>query len=137
LTHHVHPEPLYVVGDEARLVQVFTNVLTNAAKYTEANGRIEIRITAREHSLEVAISDNGAGISAEFMPRLFDMFAQANKTLDRSQGGLGIGLQVVKKLIGMHGGEITARSEGLGHGSTFFISLPRAVPSLAGLRAAS
>jgi signal transduction histidine kinase len=137
LTHYVNPEPLYVVGDEARLVQVFSNVLANAAKYTEANGRIEIRITAGEHTVEVAISDNGVGISAEFLPRLFEMFAQADKTLDRSQGGLGIGLPVVKKLVGMHGGEITARSEGLGHGSTFVISLPRALPSLAALRAAS
>jgi two-component system, chemotaxis family, CheB/CheR fusion protein len=116
---------------------VFSNVLTNAAKYTDANGRIEIRVTALEHTLEVTISDNGAGISAEFMPRLFDMFAQADKTSERSQGGLGIGLQVVKKLVGMHGGEVTARSDGLGHGSTFVISLPRALPSLAALRAAS
>ena len=137
LTHHVNPEPLYVVGDEARLVQVFSNVLANAAKYTEANGRIEIRVTALEHTLEVTISDNGAGISAEFMPRLFEMFAQADKTSERSQGGLGIGLQVVKKLVDMHGGEVTARSDGLGHGSTFVISLPRALPSLAALRAAS
>jgi signal transduction histidine kinase len=93
--------------------------------------------TAGEHTVEVAISDNGVGISAEFLPRLFEMFAQADKTLDRSQGGLGIGLPVVKKLVGMHGGEITAKSEGLGHGSTFVISLPRALPSLAALRATS
>jgi len=137
LTHHLNPEPLYVVGDEARLVQVFSNVLTNAAKYTDANGRIEIRVRALEQNLEVAISDNGAGISAEFMPRLFDMFAQADATSDRAQGGLGIGLQVVKKLVGMHGGEVTATSDGLGHGSTFVISLPRALPPLAALRAAS
>ena len=120
------PDPVYVFGDDARLVQVFSNVITNAAKYTEPGGQIQIQVNASEEQIEVEISDNGAGIAAEFMPQLFDMFAQADRTLNRSQGGLGIGLPVVKKLIGMHGGRITARSEGLGRGSTFSIYLPRA-----------
>ena len=124
------PDPLYVTGDQARLVQVFANVMTNAAKYTEPGGQVGVRVSAGDGAVKVEISDNGAGIDREFMPRLFDMFAQANQTLDRSQGGLGIGLPVVKKLVEMHGGQINARSEGLGHGSTFEISLPRAQPPL-------
>jgi signal transduction histidine kinase/ActR/RegA family two-component response regulator len=124
------PDPLYVTGDQVRLVQVFANVMTNAAKYTEPGGQIGVSVSASDDAVKVEISDNGVGIDREFMPRLFDMFAQANQRLDRSQGGLGIGLPVVKKLVEMHGGQITARSEGLGHGSTFEISLPRAQPPL-------
>jgi len=120
------PDHLYVVGDHSRLAQVFSNVITNAAKYTPPGGQIRILVNASEAEIEVEISDNGAGIAAEFMPELFEMFAQADRSVDRSQGGLGIGLPVVKKLIGMHGGRITARSDGLGHGSTFSICLPRA-----------
>jgi signal transduction histidine kinase len=118
-------DPLYVRGDLARLVQSFANVLTNAAKYTDSGGKISIHVTSSHDAIRVEISDSGAGISAEFMPRLFDLFAQADRTLDRAEGGLGIGLSVVKKLVDMHGGKITARSEGLGHGSTFEICLPR------------
>jgi CheY-like chemotaxis protein/nitrogen-specific signal transduction histidine kinase len=118
-------EPLHVRGDLARLVQSFGNVLTNAAKYTDSGGRISIHVSSTEDSVKVEISDTGAGISAEFMPRLFDLFAQADRTLDRAEGGLGIGLSVVKKLVEMHGGRISARSEGLGYGSTFEVTLPR------------
>jgi CheY-like chemotaxis protein/two-component sensor histidine kinase len=118
--------PVHVNGDHARLVQVFANILTNAAKYTEPGGRIGIRVDASDELVQVHISDNGTGIAPEFMPHLFEMFAQADRTLDRSQGGLGIGLPVVKRLVDMHGGKIAARSEGLGRGSVFTISLPRA-----------
>ncbi len=121
-------EPLYVTGDLARLVQSFGNVMTNAAKYTEAGGKIGIQATGAAETVRVAISDNGAGISPEFMPSIFHLFAQADRTLDRSQGGLGIGLSVVKKLVEMHGGTISARSGGLGCGSVFEITLPRAAP---------
>jgi signal transduction histidine kinase len=107
-------EPLYVKGDHARLVQSFGNVMTNAAKYTQAHGKISISVTENPESLTVEISDNGAGISPEFLPRIFDLFSQADRTLDRSQGGLGIGLSVVRKLVEMHGGQVLARSEGLG-----------------------
>ncbi len=86
---------------------------------------IGIRVSATEDAVSVEISDTGTGISAEFMPRIFDLFAQADRTLDRAQGGLGIGLPLVKKLVEMHGGQISARSEGLGRGSTFHITLPR------------
>ncbi len=121
-------EPLYVTGDLARLVQSFGNVMTNAAKYTEAGGKIGIQVTGTAETVKVAISDNGAGISPEFMPSIFELFAQADRTLDRSQGGLGIGLSVVKKLVEMHGGAISAHSAGLGCGSVFEITLPRAAP---------
>jgi CheY-like chemotaxis protein len=109
-------------------VQSFGNVMTNAAKYTQAGGTISIHIGSSNDSVKVEISDTGAGISAEFMPRIFDLFAQADRTLDRAQGGLGIGLSVVKKLVEMHGGRISARSEGLGRGSTFEFILPGVEP---------
>ncbi|HEU4780404.1 MAG TPA: ATP-binding protein, partial [Steroidobacteraceae bacterium] len=119
-------EPLYVIGDRARLVQSFGNVMTNAAKYTEVGGKIGIRVIGGDDFVKVEISDSGAGISPDFLPHIFELFTQADCTLDRAQGGLGIGLSVVKKLVEMHGGSITARSEGLGRGSTFEITLPRA-----------
>ena len=126
ITTHASLEPLYVTGDRARLVQSFGNVMTNAAKYTDARGRIGIHVSATADAVTVEISDTGAGISPEFMPRIFDLFAQADRTLDRAQGGLGIGLSVVKRLVEMHGGSIAARSDGLGCGSSFEITLPRA-----------
>ena len=131
-------DPLYVEGDLARLVQSFGNVMTNAAKYTAGSaGRSVSASIDNRDSVKVEISDNGAGISPEFMPRIFDLFSQADRTLDRSQGGLGIGLSVVRKLVEMHGGQVMARSEGLGRGSTFLITLPRARAAAAELRADS
>ncbi len=121
-------EPVYVVGDLARLVQSFANVMTNAAKYTARGGQIGIQLSSDGETARVQISDNGAGIAPDFMPYLFELFAQANRTLDRAQGGLGIGLSVVRKLIEMHGGEVTARSEGIGRGSIFEIALPQVAP---------
>jgi len=118
-------DPLHIRGDRARLVQSFGNVMTNAAKYTDSGGRVSIHVSSTDEAVTVEIRDTGTGISAEFMPRLFDLFAQADRTLDRAEGGLGIGLSVVKKLVEMHGGRITARSEGLGRGSTFEFTLPR------------
>jgi signal transduction histidine kinase/ActR/RegA family two-component response regulator len=126
ISRHASLEPVYVYGDLARLVQSFGNVMTNAAKYTGPGGKIGIRVSAKEDVVKVEIIDSGAGISADFMPHIFDLFAQADRTLDRAQGGLGIGLSVVRKLVEMHGGSITARSDGLGCGSTFAITLPRA-----------
>jgi two-component system, sensor histidine kinase len=118
------PEVLHVNGDHARLVQSLANILTNAAKYTDPGG--EIRLSCQMQAGEVAISviDNGMGISAELLPRLFDLFVQGDRSLDRSQGGLGIGLSVVKRLIEMHAGRVTAYSKGPGQGSTFEIRLP-------------
>ena len=125
VTRHAAQERLYVNGDKTRLVQILGNVMTNAGKYTDAGGQIGIHVSATGTTVKIEISDTGEGISAEFMPQMFDLFAQAERTLDRAQGGLGIGLPLVKKLVEMHGGSISVRSEGLRRGSTFQISLPR------------
>lgn len=114
----------YVDGDHARLVQCLANVLSNAAKYTDAGGEICVDLGQHNDRVSLTVTDNGIGIAPEMLPRIFDMFVQVDRSLDRSQGGLGIGLCVVKRLIEMHGGEVTASSEGLGRGTTFEISLP-------------
>jgi PAS domain S-box-containing protein len=116
--------PLHVNGDAARLTQCVVNVLTNAAKYTDSGGRIRVQTSARNSAAVIEIADNGAGIAPELLPRIFDLFVQGDRTLDRSQGGLGIGLSVVKRLVEMHDGEVVARSDGLGRGSVFEIRLP-------------
>jgi PAS domain S-box-containing protein len=118
-------EPLYVMGDFARLVQCVGNILTNAVKYTEPGGQISIRTGGDLDSVRIEISDDGPGISVELLPKVFDLFVQSERTLDRSQGGLGVGLAVVKRLVEMHDGEVSARSEGLGRGASFEIRLPR------------
>jgi PAS domain S-box-containing protein len=122
--------PMYVCGDSARLVQALVNVLHNAAKYTEMHGEIHLQVLDSESAIAIEIRDNGAGISPELLPHVFDLFVQSERTLDRSQGGLGIGLSVVKRLIEMHQGVVSAESEGIGHGSTFKILLPRIPPPL-------
>jgi len=122
-------EPVYVKGDSGRLVQALSNVLTNAAKYTDPHGQIRVRSEVRGDIVAIQVTDNGVGISADLLPRVFELFTQSERTLDRAQGGLGIGLSIVKQLIQMHGGECVARSAGVGHGSTFEITLPRCRPS--------
>jgi signal transduction histidine kinase/DNA-binding response OmpR family regulator len=116
---------LYVEGDLARLIQCVVNVLGNAVKYTDPPGEIRVQARAQGALAVIEISDNGAGIAAELMPRIFDLFVQGERTLDRAEGGLGIGLCVVKRLIEMHGGEVRASSPGTGLGATFEITLPR------------
>ncbi|HWG75844.1 MAG TPA: ATP-binding protein [Steroidobacteraceae bacterium] len=116
---------LYVDGDFARLVQCVGNILTNATKYTDAGGEIRLRTRADAQAVVIEITDNGSGIAPELMPRIFDLFVQSERTLDRAQGGLGVGLALVKRLVEMHQGQISARSEGIGRGSTFEIRLPR------------
>jgi CheY-like chemotaxis protein len=118
-------DPIHVNGDLARLVQCVVNLLANAAKYTDCGGRIEVQARVEGAHAVIEVIDNGPGIAAELLPQLFDLFVQGNRTLDRSQGGLGIGLSVVKRLVEMHDGEVTARSAGLGHGAAFAIRLPR------------
>jgi PAS domain S-box-containing protein len=118
-------QPLYVQGDFARLVQCVVNILTNAAKYTEREGQIRIVTRAEGPNAVIEVSDTGAGIAPDLLPLVFDLFVQSDRTLDRAQGGLGIGLSVVKRLIEMHSGEVTAESGGIGQGSTFLIRLPR------------
>ncbi|HVC30352.1 MAG TPA: ATP-binding protein [Steroidobacteraceae bacterium] len=116
---------LYVEGDLARLIQSVVNVLGNAVKYTDAPGEIRIQTRAEGDRAVIEVSDNGAGIAPELLPRIFDLFVQGDRTLDRAEGGLGIGLCVVKRLIEMHAGEIIAESPGIGLGATFQIRLPR------------
>ena len=117
-------DPLYVFGDHARLVQSVANILTNAAKYTDPGGEIRLELQARNGCATITVSDTGIGIPRELLPRVFDLFVQGDRTLDRSQGGLGIGLSLVKRLIEMHQGSVAAFSEGPGRGSVFEIHLP-------------
>ncbi|MEO8605045.1 MAG: PAS domain-containing protein [bacterium] len=115
---------LQVSADPARLVQCVANILTNAAKYTDAGGEICIRLLQEGDEAIIAVTDNGVGISSPLLPRLFDLFVQSDRTLDRAQGGLGIGLAVVKRLVEMHDGRVSASSAGVGQGATFEIRLP-------------
>jgi CheY-like chemotaxis protein len=115
------PVPLQVDG--VRLAQVFSNLLLNAAKYTEAGGRIELRATQEGNTVAVTVRDNGIGISAEMMPRLFVLFS-ADSSMGRSEGGLGVGLSLAQALLALHGGRIEARSAGRGQGSEFTARLP-------------
>ncbi|MEW5918762.1 MAG: hybrid sensor histidine kinase/response regulator, partial [Gemmatimonadota bacterium] len=111
-------------ADPVRLAQVFSNLLNNASKYSEA--RTTIWLTARRQDNEVVVSvrDSGIGIAAEMLPRVFDMFAQVESSLPRAQGGLGIGLTLVRSLVQMHGGSVEAKSGGIGRGSEFIVRLP-------------
>jgi signal transduction histidine kinase len=116
-----------VTGDPNRLVQVLVNLLNNAAKYTPPGGRIELSV-AREASdlrrqVRIAVRDNGIGIEAGLLPQVFDLFTQAERTPDRAQGGLGIGLALVRNIVVLHGGTVSAHSEGPGQGSVFTVRL--------------
>jgi CheY-like chemotaxis protein/anti-sigma regulatory factor (Ser/Thr protein kinase) len=113
-----------VDADSTRLAQVLSNLLNNAAKYTEPGGKITLVVERRDTDVSVKVRDNGVGIPPEMLPRIFEMFTQIDRTLERSQGGLGIGLTVVQRLVEMHGGSIEARSEGHGMGSEFIVRLP-------------
>jgi CheY-like chemotaxis protein/anti-sigma regulatory factor (Ser/Thr protein kinase) len=115
-----------VMGDLKRLVQVLSNLLNNAAKFTAPGGKIGIAIEADTDWVRLTVSDNGIGMEGELVARAFDLFAQGARNSDRSQGGLGIGLALVKNLAELHGGKVAARSEGLGQGSSFTVTLPRA-----------
>jgi CheY-like chemotaxis protein len=113
-------------------VQVISNILNNAAKYTAPGGNLTLSVSTDEQHVLVGVRDNGVGIAPDILPYIFDLFTQAERTPDRSQGGLGIGLALVKSLIALHGGTVNASSDGLGKGSEFRISLPRlAAPSYA------
>ncbi len=118
--------PLSVRGDKARLVQVVSNLLNNAAKYTPDGGLIDLRVELQGPELVMSVTDNGAGISTELMPEIFDLFTQGERTSDRRHGGLGLGLALVRSLLEQHGGRVTASSQGPGLGSTFTLHLPSA-----------
>ena len=117
-----HPLPLQ--ADAARLEQVFVNLLTNAAKFTPPGGRIEVTAESEGDTALVRVRDTGIGIASDLLPRIFDLFVQAEQGPDRAQGGLGIGLTLVKSLVELHGGRIEARSDGPGNGSEFLVRLP-------------
>ena len=116
--------PLIVDADFVRIAQVIANLLNNAAKYTDPGGHIALSVRAEAGDAVISIRDDGVGIPAELLPRVFDMFAQVDRNLDRAQGGLGIGLALAKSLVEMHGGTIEARSDGPGRGSEFIVRLP-------------
>jgi signal transduction histidine kinase/CheY-like chemotaxis protein len=115
---------IVVEVDRVRMAQVIANLLTNAAKYTPPGGRIRVTAALEGDDAVISVEDNGAGISAELLPKVFDLFVQARQTLARSQGGLGLGLTIVRSLVAMHGGSVSAESDGLGKGSRFMIRLP-------------
>ena len=116
--------PVWVDGDASRLSQVISNLLNNAAKYTSEGGKLRLSLSRDETRAIVRVQDNGVGIPPEMLNEVFDMFTQVNRTLDRSQGGLGIGLSLVRRLTELHGGNVSAESAGLGHGSTFTVRIP-------------
>jgi PAS domain S-box-containing protein len=124
LTLDLPKEPLRLETDPVRLAQILSNLLINAAKYTDPNGQIELRARREGTQIVIGVRDNGIGISAEMLPRLFTLFSQARPALDRSEGGLGIGLALVRGLVGLHGGKVEARSEGSNRGSEFIVRLP-------------
>ncbi len=117
-------ETVRMEGDPVRLSQVLSNLLDNAVKYTPDGGRIELAASMDGPEIEITVRDNGMGIRAELLPRVFDMFQQDERKLDRAQGGLGIGLTLVQRLVAMHGGRVEAHSAGSGKGSTFTVRLP-------------
>jgi signal transduction histidine kinase/DNA-binding response OmpR family regulator len=118
------PDPVWLLGDPARLAQVVTNLLNNAAKYTDPGGRIGLTVSRGEAEAVVRVRDTGVGIPAEVLPTVFDLFVQVDRTLDRSQGGLGIGLTLVRRLVELHAGTASAASDGPGRGSEFTVRLP-------------
>lgn len=126
LTAAFHEEALHVEGDGIRLEQVFTNLLSNAIKYTPSGGHIHVTVTTEEGRAVVRVKDTGIGVAAEMLPVIFDLFTQVPGSLDRSRGGLGIGLTLVKSIVELHGGSVEAKSEGEGTGTELVVRLPSA-----------
>lgn len=127
LTVDLPATPIWFDADLTRLAQVVSNLLNNAAKYTPAEGRITLSVRTQGDWAVITVSDNGIGIAADMLPKIFQLFAQVDNHLDRAQGGLGIGLALVKQLVSMHGGMVEVESSGLGQGSTFTVRLPLAI----------
>jgi len=117
-------ELLSVDGDQTRLIQVLSNMLQNAAKFTDSGGRIALKVTCQAPYAIISVKDTGIGIPAESVPRLFELFARFHAQHESGRSGLGIGLALVRRLVEMHGGSVTARSDGLGHGAEFIVRLP-------------
>ncbi len=119
------PEPpITVEGDRIRMAQILSNLLNNAAKFTDAGGKVEFIGLREGDKATIVVRDNGVGIAAELLPEIFNLFTQMDRTVSRSQGGLGIGLALVRRLVEIHGGEVSAKSDGLGKGSEFIVQLP-------------
>ena len=116
-----------VSGDNDRLQQIFWNLLSNAVKFTPKGGRVQVRLERVNSHIEITVSDTGKGIEPEFLPHVFDRFRQADQTTTRRQGGLGLGLSIVRQLVEMHGGTVYAESVGEGKGTNFVVSLPRLI----------
>ena len=117
-------KPVWIDADRTRLDQIINNLLTNAVKFTPAGGRIDVQVAQRGEDAVLAVRDTGVGIAPELMPRLFDVFVQGTVSIDRSQGGLGIGLSLVRELVALHGGSVRVESPGPGQGSSFFVCFP-------------
>ena len=130
LTVELPEQPPVVDGDCMRLTQAIANVLGNAAKYTDAGGSIVLQVCARARDVEIRVRDTGIGIPAEVLPKIFDLFTQLDQRMERPQSGLGIGLALVRRLVEMHGGSVSAHSEGAGRGSEFVICLPLMTPAV-------
>lgn len=128
---HTPSRPIEVEADSARLEQVVANLLNNACRFTPADGRIEVWVEREGADAVVRVRDNGIGMPPEDLSRIFEMFAQLDRSSERAQGGLGIGLHLVKRLVQLHGGTVEARSEGISHGSEFIVRLPALAPSVA------
>ncbi len=124
LTLDLPATPLWVEGDQTRLIQIFANLLGNAAKYTPSHGQITVSARIEGSVVTARVSDNGEGLPAELLPRIFELFAQGERAPDRAQGGLGLGLALVRSLVQLHGGSVTASSDGAGQGSCFCVTLP-------------
>ena len=118
------PRGLVVHGDRVRLAQVLSNLLNNAAKYTEPGGHIHVSAKREDERVQLCVRDTGAGIPTQLLPQVFDMFVQGKQALDRAEGGLGLGLAIVRNVVELHGGRVSAHSEGLGQGSEFRVELP-------------
>jgi CheY-like chemotaxis protein/two-component sensor histidine kinase len=118
----------FVKGDRTRLIQVIANLLNNAAKYTQQGGEIRLAVAVFTHKVKISVTDNGIGIDEALLPHLFDLFTQGARTPDRAQGGLGLGLSLVRSITALHGGSVAVDSEGTGTGSTFSIVLPLLQP---------
>jgi CheY-like chemotaxis protein/anti-sigma regulatory factor (Ser/Thr protein kinase) len=126
------PQPVWLQADPARLEQVIVNLLDNAVKYTEPRGHIWLSLEIESGAAVLRVRDNGVGIAETVLPRVFDLFTQADRTLDRSAGGLGIGLSLVQALVDLHHGKVEASSAGLGQGSAFVVRLPLSEPGCRG-----
>ncbi|MGB2715151.1 MAG: ATP-binding protein [Vicinamibacterales bacterium] len=127
----ISTEPTWVEGDAVRLEQVFANILMNAIKYTPPGGVIQVSVRGDSDAAVLSVEDTGVGIAPDLLPSIFEMFVQGERTLDRAQGGLGIGLTLVRRLVELHGGMVTASSNGIGSGSTFTVRLPRVTATVA------